>query len=132
MDEAITHTKRTILLLSPNYLDLKAVYSHAEWAASFAKDPAGQKGILLPIRVRECHPTGLLATITYIDIVDLNATDARNAILAGVRQSSALPTIEPLFPGNVASPLPPVPSFPGKWPEVWQVPYRRNPFFTGR
>jgi tetratricopeptide (TPR) repeat protein len=132
MDEAITHTKRTILLLSPNYLDLKAVYSHAEWAASFTKDPAGQKGILLPIRVRKCKPTGLLATITYIDIVDLNATDARNAILAGVRQSRALPTIEPHFPGTVASPLPPVPSFPGEWPEVWQVPYRRNPFFTGR
>ncbi len=132
MDEALTRTKRTMVLLSPNYLDLEAVYSRAEWAATFKKDPDGRKGMLLPVRVRECKPTGLLATITYIDFVGLDAAAAKSALLAGVRQSRALPELEPLYPGSAPKKQPPAPSFPGDWPEVWHVPYQRNLFFTGR
>ena len=49
-----------------------------------------------------------------------------------MRQSRALPALEPLYPGEAPSPLPPLPSFPGTWPVVWNIPYDRNPFFTGR
>ncbi|MBV9708352.1 MAG: TIR domain-containing protein, partial [Chloroflexi bacterium] len=132
MDAAVKNAKRTLAVLSPNYLDLAAVFSQAEWAATLVQDATGQEGRLLPIRVRECTPKGLLAAITYIDFVDLDASTARNALLTGVRQSGALPSREPSYPGNVLATIPEPTSFPGKWPEVWTVPYNPNPFFTGR
>ncbi len=132
MDEAIKNTKRTILLLSPDYLDPKAIYSRIEWAASLKKDPDGAKGVLLPIRVRACEPTGLLASITYIDFVGRDIAEARSALLAGVDPSRDLPSGDPPYPGNASSTQPSVPTFPGSWPLIWNVPNRRNLFFTGR
>src|SRR2546421_10723936 len=101
MDEAITKAERIIAVLSPNYLDLNAVYSRSEWATAFQHDPSGEKGTLLPVRVLECKPTGLLATISYIDLVGLDGVAARNSLLAGVRQSRDLPSSEPRYPGSV-------------------------------
>lgn len=131
MNDAVS-AKRTLVVLSPDYLDVKAVFSHAEWAATFVQDPEGRKGTLLPVRVRECQPTELLATITYIDLVNQPAKAARDILLEGVRFSSKLPTVEPIFPGETPATLATVPDFPGNWPVVWTVPYNRNPFFTGR
>jgi hypothetical protein len=50
--------ERTIAVLSPDYLDSR--FGTAEWAAVFADDPIGEKGKLVPVRVRACDPTGLL------------------------------------------------------------------------
>ncbi len=132
MDDAVKNAKRTLAVLSPNYLDLDADFSQAEWAATLVQDATGQDSRLLPIRVRECTPKGLLAAITYLDLVNLDASAARNTLLTGVRQSGALPPQEPSYPGNVLAAIPEPTSFPGNWPEVWTVPYNRNPFFTGR
>ncbi len=132
MDHATTVAKRTIAVLSPDYLD--ALYTKPEWAEVFRQDPTGKDGKLLPVRVRTCTLKGLLAAIGYIDLVGRNnALAAQNVLLAGVHRSRAIPSTAPIFPGD-ASPQPPEPppAFPGNWPLVWNVPYRRNPFFTGR
>ena len=133
MQEAASAARRTIAVLSPNYLD--ALYTQPEWAAAFVKDPTGQKGTLLPIRVRECTLTGILAPIVYIDLLGLAEGTARETLLAGIRRTRARPSQAPGFPGNAkpaTAAKPQTPSFPGGWPSVWNVPYRRNPFFTGR
>jgi hypothetical protein len=71
--------------------------------------------------------------VIYIDLVDLDRETAKNALLAGVRQSRALPVLEPLYPGNTVSlPQTPGPRFPNAFPPIWNIPYRRNPYFTGR
>jgi len=132
MDHATMVATRTIAVLSPDYLD--ALYTKPEWAEAFRQDPTGKDGKLLPVRVRTCTLKGLLAAIGYIDLVGRNnALAAQNALLAGVRRSRAIPSTAPIFPGD-ASPQPPEPppAFPGNWPLVWNVPYRRNRFFTGR
>ena len=35
--------------------------AQAEWSAAFARDPRGDKRVLIPIRVEECEPEGILA-----------------------------------------------------------------------
>ena len=114
MQEAASAATRTIAVLSPNYLD--ALYTQPEWAAAFVQDPTGQKGTLLPVRVRECTLTGILAPIVYIDLVRLDEGAARDALLAGIRRTRARPSKAPGFPGNAQSATgarPQTPDFPG-------------------
>jgi len=129
MDEAAKSAARTIAVLSPDYLE-NAPYSQAEWAAAFVQDPTGEKGTLLPIRVRACTISGLLKPIAYIDLVKLDETTARSTLLAGIRRTRAKPSVQPHFPGATSSAQPS--GFPGDWPLAWNIPYGRNPFFTGR
>jgi tetratricopeptide (TPR) repeat protein len=130
MDTAAKAAKRTIAILSPNYFD--AIYTQPEWAAALVQDPTGQEGKVLPVRVRECTPRGLFASLVYIDLVGLNTLAAQNTLLAGVHRSRARPSAEPSFPGTTALVATQAPSFPGNWPKIWNVPYKRNLFFTGR
>src|SRR5689334_3436803 len=58
MDGATIDAERTIAVLSPDYF--ASSFTQPEWAAAFKKDPTGEKGILLPVRVRECNIEGLL------------------------------------------------------------------------
>jgi hypothetical protein len=85
MHKAVQQGKRTLAILSPDYLGAK--YPEAEWAAAFAKDPVGENRGLITVRVRECRPPGLLATIVYIDLVGLNYNDAKEKVIAEIRVS---------------------------------------------
>jgi hypothetical protein len=129
MDKALQEAERVIAVLSPEYLAAK--FTHPEWAAAFGKDPQGEKGLLLPVRVKECDLAGLLPQIVYIDFVDLEETTARRALLDGVKTERAKPPVRPRFPG--ASQPPSQPSvFPGALPALWNMPHQRNPYFLGR
>ncbi|HYU73194.1 MAG TPA: FxSxx-COOH system tetratricopeptide repeat protein, partial [Ktedonobacteraceae bacterium] len=74
--------------------------------------------------------SGLLKPIAYIDLVKLDETAARTTLLAGIRRTRAKPSVQPHFPGATSSTQPS--GFPGDWPLAWNIPYGRNPFFTGR
>jgi tetratricopeptide (TPR) repeat protein len=132
MQRAATEAERTIAVLSPDYL--VALYTQPEWAAAFAQDPTGEKGTLLPVRVRACELKGLLSPIVYIDLVGRDAAAAKQALLAGAKRGRAKPANEPDFPAGppAAPPAKPEPRFPGSLPRIWNVPHRRNPNFTGR
>jgi len=84
MDKATKVAHRTISVLSPDYLD--ALYTHPEWAAAFAKDPTGEKRLLIPVKVRDCKLTGLLAQIVFIDLVGLNIKQAQEVFLAAIQK----------------------------------------------
>jgi tetratricopeptide (TPR) repeat protein len=126
MHNAARNARRTIALLSPDYL--QAHFTQPEWAAAFVQDPTGEKGTLLPVRVHPCKLDGLLASISYIDLVDLDEVAAQTTLRAKVTATRAKPSQPPGFPGKAA----PTIYFPGKKAEVWNIPYPRNPFFTGR
>ena len=77
MQRASSEAKRTVAVLSPDYLTSR--FGASEWAAAFAQDPTGEKGALVTVRVRDCDLTGLLPQIVYIDLIgksELEATEA--------------------------------------------------------
>jgi hypothetical protein len=96
MHEAAIQAERTIAVLSPDYL--KALYTQPEWAAAFVQDPTGKKGTLLPVRVRQCEPKGLLKSIVYIDLVGLDELTAHEKLLAKVHRKRPKPEVSPNFP----------------------------------
>jgi tetratricopeptide (TPR) repeat protein len=133
MHAAVQEAERTIAVLSTNYLE--ALYTYPEWEAAFKQDPRGEKGMLVPVRIQECKPPGLLGLISYINLVGLDDAAARETLLDGVRQGRNKPPTAPLFPGSISETqraVPQQPRFPGAFPPIWNVPYSRNPYFTGR
>ncbi|MGH9934765.1 MAG: FxSxx-COOH system tetratricopeptide repeat protein [Blastocatellia bacterium] len=127
-----TEAERTIAVLSPDYL--QKPFPQAEWAAAFGQDPTGDGHKLLPVRVRECSPKGLLAQIVYIDLAGKDETAAKDELLNGVKRDRVKPATEPGFPQSQPSrrAIAEEPQFPGALPAVWNIPFRRNPHFTGR
>jgi TIR domain len=81
MQQATTTAGRTIAVLSPAYLG--SAFGEAEWRAAFAKDPTGERGLLVPVRVQPCAPPGLLASRVYIDLVDTDEPTAKQRLLGG-------------------------------------------------
>jgi tetratricopeptide (TPR) repeat protein len=130
MQQAIRGAERTIAVLSADYL--AALYTQPEWAAAFAQDPTGKKGTLVPVRVRECDLEGLLSQVVYIDLVKLDEAAAERALLDGLKRDRTKPGVKPDFPGSSSSAVASRPHFPGSPPDVWNIPYLRNPNFTGR
>jgi hypothetical protein len=98
MHEAARTAKRTIAVLSPAFLE--SPYAAAEWAAAFRDDPTGKQRKLVPVRVRECNPDGLLGSVVYVDVVGLSEAASRAALLAGVTDGRAKPTGAPAFPAT--------------------------------
>lgn len=101
MQDAAKNAKRTVLVLSPDYLNSKMAAS--EWAAAFARDPQGQERRIVPVMVHECQTDGLLPTIVQIRIYDLSEDAARKEILTGIDKKRAKPTTKPKFPGQMNS-----------------------------
>ncbi len=132
MHAAASKDERTLAVLSPAYLE--SAFCQPEWAAAFAEDPTGEKGKLIPVRVAECEPKGLLKAMIYIDLVGANETTARQQLIDGLKKGRLKPASQPAFPGTGSSngSSREGPAFPGGLPPVWTVPFPPNPFFTGR
>jgi tetratricopeptide (TPR) repeat protein len=131
MQEATTSAKRTIAVLSPAYFG--SDFSEAEWRAAFVKDPTGELGLLVPVRVQPCQPPGLLASRVYVDLVGVDEAAARNRLLAAVDPERPRPTTA-AFPGEAAGAFPEggeKTRFPGLGPKITNLP-SRNLNFSGR
>jgi hypothetical protein len=83
MQQAAATAKRVVAVLSTAYL--QSGHGEAEWRAFYAKDPRGERGLLLPVRVGEVEPPGLLTTRIYVDLVGRDASGARAALLDAAR-----------------------------------------------
>ncbi len=79
MHHALKNAKRLIMVLSPDYLIAR--FPEAEWTAAFASDPT----MLVPVRVRECQPDGLLKPIIYIDLTNLPVEQAREKFISEIK-----------------------------------------------
>jgi hypothetical protein len=98
MQTATESARRTVAVLSPDYF--RSVNGEAEWRVAYANDPTGEEGRLVPVRVRDCNPPGLLKTRIYVDLVGLDEESARAALLSGMEERRAKPTHAPAFPGR--------------------------------
>jgi len=83
MQKATTTANRTLAVLSPAYFTSQ--FAEAEWRVAFADDPSGEQRRLIPVRVVDFQPAGLLATRIYIDLVGKDRPAARAALLEGVK-----------------------------------------------
>ncbi|MEA5452532.1 TIR domain-containing protein [Leptolyngbya sp. CCNP1308] len=127
MNQGVTECDHTIAILSDNYL--KANFTQAEWAAAFRQDPQSQVSRLIPIRVGECKPTGLLSQIIYIDIVGRTEVEAERVILEGIAaalKQDGRPSKRPAFPNrDLAQVADDVPTSKKRFPGRVQT---QNPF----
>ncbi|MBK9166483.1 MAG: TIR domain-containing protein [Bryobacterales bacterium] len=118
MHRAARQSERTIVVLSADYL--KALFTQPEWAAALVQDPTGSRRTLVPLRVKECQPDGLLAAVVYENLVGLDEAEARAALRKALDAcqggrakpaSVAFPGWEERkpFPGRTAGPDAPPP-----------------------
>ena len=98
MDRGVRDSAVVVAVLSRNYL--KSHYGRMEWQAALRTDNAK----LVTIRIDDCPLEGLLATITYLDLVDVTDPDtARERLLTRLRhtlEGRAKPAREPVFPAH--------------------------------
>jgi tetratricopeptide (TPR) repeat protein len=130
MEQAVASAERTIAVLSPDYLS--SSFGEREWRVAFAKDPSGERRLLVPVRVRECQPPGLLAPGVCIDLLATHEETAKARLLAGLHEKGARPSQSPRFPGSGPGSIAELSRFPGDLPPIWSVPYSHHPSFTGR
>jgi len=109
MHKALTECEHVVAVLSSAYLE--SGFATSEWAAAMGDDPVGAKRRLIPVRVEDVVPPGLLRNRVYVDLVELSEEEARDALLTGVGEQRSKPTAVP-FPGH-ARPSRSTPPFPG-------------------
>lgn len=85
--------ERTVAVLSPAYL--ASSFGEAEWRAAFAKDPTGERRLLVPVLVEPCNPSGMLGTRVYVDLTGADEECARAELLAAVDPDWRRPTSVP-------------------------------------
>lgn len=98
--------ERVVALLSPEYF--ASPHTTAEWQAGYVRDPDGMRGVLVPVRLRECIIPPLIGRLAFIDFLG-RTEDERSVLLRrflGAKHTSRqtfvskLPTISPLLFGR--------------------------------
>ncbi len=134
MQKAAEECERILPILSPNYF--QSAFTQPEWAVAFAKDPTGEKGLLIPVRVKKCDLKGLWPQIVYIDLFNTNEDEARKTLLAKIEQTVKKirdkPKTKPDFIGFTGDAHTRKPRYPGTLPPYWNMPIQQNEHFTGR
>ncbi|MGW7457683.1 WD40 domain-containing protein [Streptomyces sp. NPDC054797] len=104
MDRGVSESVAVIAVLSRHYE--RSTYGRMEWQAALRASPESPERRLLTVRVDEIPIEGLLATITYVDLVGVADTDtARSLLLTRVGQAvdgHARPGRRPGFPGSAS------------------------------
>lgn len=108
MDEGVKTCRRLIAVLSPAYL--AAEFPQPEWAAFFAKDPRGELGLVVGVRVTSCEVDGLLGVIRYIDLAEVADAEKRDKFLCEIGELPAVPKTAARRKASPAPSTPPPPS----------------------
>lgn len=88
MDRGVSGTTIVISVLSRHYMTSR--FGRLEWQAAMRANPDDPAIKLVTVRVEDCPVDGLLATITYLDLVDVtDAARARRLLLDRVAQAQA-------------------------------------------
>lgn len=100
MQRAAAESQKTIAVLSNTYL--ASAYTQPEWAAAFANDPQAIERKLIPVRVKECQPSGMLRPLVYVDLVGVAETEAKQRLLDAMKER-VKPEKKPDFPTDIES-----------------------------
>jgi len=106
IDRGIREAAAVIAVLSRAYLT--SHYGRLEWMAALRADGGRSTNKLVPVRVEDIALDGLLASITFVDLVGLaDPAEARGRLLERIRHARdgrAKPTAEPVYPGPIGGP----------------------------
>jgi hypothetical protein len=125
LDQHLNSASLIVLLISPSFLASDSLYD-IELQRAMERHAAAEARVI-PILVRPCHWTDASFKDLVVlprNHVPLELWQNRDAGLTEIVKEidAALKEVEQL---SVAAP-------PSKLPQIWQVPYQRNPVFTGR
>jgi hypothetical protein len=99
-----------------------------QWDAAFKKQYYERERELILVRTNACKVEGTRGPLTCIDRVGLDRIEAATRLLEGVRE-----TEYPIEKSSCSVTLTtPSPGFPSVFPDIWNIPHRRNCHFTGR
>ena len=108
MQKATEQCERTIIVLSNHFLSSR--FTQPEWSQAFAKDPTGEKRLLIPVRVEQCELKGFFTSRVYIDFLGsppVNKNELRkdliDRLLDGINPNRRKPETEPLLPNLKSS-----------------------------
>jgi WD40 repeat protein/3',5'-cyclic AMP phosphodiesterase CpdA len=88
MDRGVSEAAAVVAVLSRHYQTSR--YGRLEWQAALRGDPDNPSGRLIPVRVDDSPLEGLLATITYIDLVGVDdQVHARDLMLSRIGHAVA-------------------------------------------
>lgn len=94
---------RVIVLLSRTFLDRTSPsITQAAWRTIWRQDPDSAARRVLPVRIDDCDPDGLLGELQTIDLVGLTEHEATSRLLAGINaaiRGRDKPATKPAFPG---------------------------------
>lgn len=86
MDRGLRQAAAVIAVLSPKYLE--STYGRLEWQAALRSSPLDPDRRLIPVRIEPCELTGLLATVTFLDLLGVGDEQvARVQLLGRVRDA---------------------------------------------
>jgi tetratricopeptide (TPR) repeat protein len=124
IQEASSRASHTMAVLTSAYLG--SWWTTQEWTAAFRQDR------LIPIRVEDIDPSGVLGTIGYVDLVGVRDPDAARVRVVGAirRTGRDKPRVKPNYPAAAQDAERGL-RFPGSR-GVWNVPPLHNRHFTGR
>lgn len=121
MDRGVSDSAVVLAVLSRNYLTSR--YGRMEWQAALRAAPSNPESKLMTVRVEDCDLSGLLATITYVDLVGVDdPEEARALLLDRVRQAlsgRAKPDGVPGYPARAPARIDPSPSRPARSTARW-------------
>ncbi|MFJ4923011.1 TIR domain-containing protein [Streptomyces sp. NPDC088725] len=107
MDRGVSESTAVVAVLSQHYG--RSTYGRMEWQAALRAEPEEPERKLLTVRVEDTPLEGLLATITYVDLVGVTDADAaRDLLLTRVGQAvdgHARPGRRPGYPGGAPLPV---------------------------
>lgn len=121
--KALGRAERTLLVLSPAYMD--TLYTQPVWTAAF---PTAQDGIppALGVIVGPCRLEGTLEQLHHADLLGLDEEGASRVLRDAVRSGRK--------PAERAARLKTMkrrPAFPDSVPASWHLPHARSPYLIG-
>jgi TPR repeat protein/predicted NBD/HSP70 family sugar kinase len=125
MDEALKNTEAVLTIVSARYLS--SDYCRSEWLTAYRQDRTGGRRYIIPVRVEEVVPEGMLARNIYIDIFgDMDEDERKKKLLLGMKER-----LQKLKEGE-ESDEEQTENFWKNEKTVKSLPYCRNGYFTGR
>ena len=92
IQEYIEKADKLIAVFSPSYFS--STFCQAEVSAMLAKKKNG----IIPVKVSDAQPIGELANILYVDLYNINESEAKKRLLTAIATQKQVPSSKPKFP----------------------------------